>query len=240
VIEFPTIRSRIAPGAATVPSAVRDLTPGAAIVFTGAAAVKGFVRALASAEMDVRALAGFTLVGVGRETIAALRRHGLRCDLALRSYLPIRVAAELHRAMGSLAAHPVLLVRDGQAASALGEGLEAAGASVTQIEVATRAVDERGRQSLERLILRKRLDAVVLASSSAAEALIAAGLKVPPATRVFAIGPSAAATAQRLGLPQARVPDDSGADALVADVAATLREVAPDADGDSSLAASSD
>ena len=222
VIEFPAIRSMPTPEAAAIPDALERLPGGGAIVFTGAAAVRGFMRSLAASGNDGRALAGFHLVGIGRETIEALRRAHLTCDLPLRSYLPIHVAAALRRSVGPLEAHPVLLVRDGQGPSALGEGLEAAGARVTQIEVAHRAVDGRGRQSIERTMAAGRLDAIVIPSSSAAEALIASGLVVAPAVRVIAIGPSTAATAERLGLPAALVPAGSGVDAMVAELVAGL------------------
>lgn len=111
---------------------------------------------------------------------------------------------------------PVLLIRDGQESSALGEGLTAAGAQVTQIEVATRVVDAHARLSVERRLRDRQIDAIVLASSSAAEALAAGGLAVPESVPLIAIGPATAATAERLGLPRARVPDGSGVDALVA------------------------
>ena len=240
VIEFPAIRSLPTPDVASIPAALGSLPQGGAIVFTGAAAVRGFVRALGGSERDVRALAGFELVGIGRETIAALRRAGLRCDLPLRSYLPIQVAAALRRGVGPLEGHPVLLVGDGQGPSALGEGLEAAGARVTQVVVATRSVDGRGRQSLERAMEAGRLDAIVLPSSSAAEALIASGLVVRPDVRVIAIGPSTAGTAERLGLPTALVPAGSGVDALIAELVAGLGPASADRSDRPLASASSD
>jgi uroporphyrinogen-III synthase len=174
------------------------------VVFTGAAAVTATIGALRHAGKDARSLAGLTLAGIGRETVTALRRAGLRADLRLRSYLPIRVTAALARRLGALDGVPVLLVRDGQEGSALAAGLASAGARVTSLQLATRAVDGRGRQLLDRSMASGRLDAVVLPSSSAAEALVAAGLSVPERVLVIAIGPTTAATAVRLGLPQAR------------------------------------
>ena len=222
VTQFPTIRQLPGPDVDSVPAAVRGLAGSGAIVFTGAAAVNGFLRALARAGMDARALVGLSLVGVGRGTIEALRRARLQCDLPIRSYLPIRVAAALRRGKGHLEAHPVLLVRDGGGRSALGDGLAAAGARVTQLQVATRTAHSRGRKNVERMMAAGQLDAIVLSSSSAAEALVAGGLVVPQGILVVAIGPSTAATAERLGLPAAVVPDASGADALIEELVGRL------------------
>ena len=222
MIQYPTIRQLPGPDASSVPAAVRGLDGSGVIVFTGAAAVSGFLRALARGGLDARALVGLSLAAVGRETIAALRRARLQCDLPIRSYLPIQVAAALRRGKGYLDDQPVLLIRDGGARSALGDGLEGAGTRVTQLQVATRTVDARGRKNAERMMAAGQLDAIVLPSSSAAEALIEGGLVVPPGVLVVAMGPSTAATAERLGLPAAVVPDTSGVDALVEALVARL------------------
>ena len=231
VVEFPTIRFRPGPDVTAVAPAVDALAAEPegrrVLVFTGAAAVTRCLRALVRAGGDARSLAGLTLVAIGRGTIAELRGAGLRCDLALRSYLPIRVAAAIRRHAGPLEGLPVLLVRDGQEPSALGDGLMAAGARVTQLEIATRVVDGRGRQQLDRLIAHGRLDAVVLPSSSAAEALVTAGFTVPSSVEVIAIGPATAATAARRGLPRTRVPGGTGVDALTRELLAHLAEVGP-------------
>ena len=228
VIQFPVIRSLPGPDAAAVPAAVRGLARSGAIVFTGAAAVIGSVRALARAGLDARALVGLTLVGVGRETIGALRRARLQCDVLIRSYLPIHVTAALRRAMGHLDSQPVLFMRDGGGPSALGEGLEAAGARVTQLQVASRAIDGRGRKHVERMMAAGQLDAIVLPSSSATQALVGGGLVVPAGLRVIAIGPTTAATAERLGLPAPAVPDGPGVDALVDTLVAGLSAAGAD------------
>ena len=226
VVEFPTIRTHVGPDADAVPEAVARQGGRGAVVFTGPAAVAASTRALRRGGLDARALAGLQLVAIGRETIAALRRAGLRRDVALRSYLPIRVTAVLTRALGPLDGLPVLLVRDGEEPSALAAELTAAGARVAQLQVANRTIDGRGCRHLERLIAARQLDAVVLPSSSAAEALVSGGLSLPSGLRVFAIGPATAATAARLGLPTARVPQSSGADGLIADVLGVLTTTA--------------
>jgi uroporphyrinogen-III synthase len=58
----------------------------------------------------------------------------------------------------------------------------------------------------------------VLPSSSAAEALVAAGLVVPPDVPVIAIGPGTAATAARVGLPKAHVATGRGERGLVSEL----------------------
>ena len=235
VIQFPTIRMLPGPDVGSVPAAVRRMEGSGVIVFTGSAAVSEFLRALARAGLDARALVGLSLVAVGRGTIAALRRARLQCDLPIRSYLPIQVAAALRRSKGHLAAQPVLLIRDGEGRSALGDGLAAAGARVTQVQVATRAVDTRGHKNAERMIAAGQLDAIVLPSSSAAEALAKGGLVVPPGVLVIAMGPSTAATAERLGLQAAVIPATSGVDGLMETLVARL--TTPSA-GDPSVGAS--
>jgi len=222
VIQFPTIRLLPGPDAGSVPAAVRGLEGSGVILFTGAAAVNGFLRALARAGLDARELVGLSLAAIGRETIAALRRARLQCDLPMRSYLPIRVAAALRRGRGHLEAQPVLLIRDAGGRSALGDGLEAAGARVTQLQVATRVVAARGRKNAERMMAAGQLDAIVLPSSSAAHALVEGGMVVPSGVLMVAMGPSTAATAEHLGLPAAVVPDTSGGDGLVEALVARL------------------
>jgi uroporphyrinogen III methyltransferase/synthase len=148
----------------------------------------------------------------------------MHCDVPVRSYLPIRVAAAIRRAAGPLEGLPILLIRDGQETSALGEGLTAAGATVTQIEVATRVVDAHARSSVARALDAGRIDAVVLPSSSAAEALVGTGVTVPASVAVVAIGPATAATAGRLGLT-ARLPHGAGVDALVDELVAAFARV---------------
>lgn len=218
VLEFPAIRLRPGPDLDDFAPSLEALGGKGAIVFTGAVAVGACLDALARSKQDARAFAGITLVAMGRETSAALARAGLRCDVALRSYLPIRLAATLRRRVGPLESYPILLVRDGQKQSALGDALTAAGAQVTQLRLARRAVDARGRRQLERVIDAERLDALVLPSSSAVEALFTAGLSIPAAVPAFAIGPSTSAAAVRRGLPSARVARCSGAQALVDEV----------------------
>ena len=85
-----------------------------------------------------------------------------------------------------------------------------------------------------------RLDAIVIPSSSAAEALVASGLVVAPHVRVFAIGPSTAATAEQLGLPAARVQTGSGVDSMVAELVAGLGPAAADRTDPFFASASSD
>jgi uroporphyrinogen-III synthase len=223
-----------------VAAAVEALGGAGAVVFTGATSVASSLEALARAGRDARSLAGLTLVGIGRETVAALRRAGLRCDLPLRSYLPIRVAAALARRHGTLDGLPVLLVRDGQEGSALGEGLAAAGARVAPLQLATRAIDGRGRQPLDRVMAAGRLDAVVLPSSSAAEALVAGGLTVPPSVPVIAIGPATAAAAARLGLPEAHVTKGSGERGLVGELLRRFASQGPSSGSAPRQSASSD
>ena len=215
VHEFPTVRGRPGGDVERLAPALAALGGAGAIVFTGAAAVRAALAALRRAGRDARALAGPTLVGIGRETVAALRRGGLRADLRLRSYQPARVAAALERRLGALAGAHVLMLRDGQDGSGLAQGLAAAGARVLTLDLVERVLDGRGRQPLERVIAGGGLDAVVLPSSSAVEALAAVGPALPADIHVIAIGAATAETAARLGLPAAQVA--SGGEAGIVD-----------------------
>lgn len=215
VLEFPAIRLRPGPDVGAFGPSLDALDQRGAVVFTGATAVRACLDTLARSGRDARSLAGLTLVAVGRETAAALGRAGLRCDVAISSYLPIRLSATLRRRLGPLERYPILLLGDGQEHSALGDALIAAGARVVRLGLAHRAVDARGRRQLERVIEAGRLDALVLPSSSAVEALFATGLSIPTEVPTFAIGPTTADTAAQRGLPSARVARGSGATALV-------------------------
>lgn len=132
------------------------------------------------------------LAAVGLRTAAALAAlAGREVDL---------VPAD-QRAAGLVAAFPpapgrVLVAQADRAGGELVDGLLELGADVTAVE-AYRTLPRT--PSAEELAILDTADAIVLASPSAADSLVAA-LRVPPTVRIVALGPTTATAATRLGL----------------------------------------
>ncbi|HEX9506735.1 MAG TPA: uroporphyrinogen-III C-methyltransferase, partial [Acidimicrobiia bacterium] len=189
VVELPAIS--IEPIEIALPS----LAEYAWLVFTSANGVIAFFdRALASASLDARALAGTRIAAIGPGTARALTDRGVRADL-----LPERFVAE-----SLLESFPdpdvpgarALLARAEQARDVLPEGLTARGYAVDVLPV-YRTVQATPPPAVLERVRAGRVDAITFTSSSTVDNLCnLLGSTPEPQPLVVSIGPVTSATAR--------------------------------------------
>jgi uroporphyrinogen-III synthase len=179
------------------------------IVFTSANGVAAVQEHLAGR------LAGARIAAVGPATAAAVRALGVEPAFVPENY----AAAEIVAGLGDLAGQRVLLPQADIADPWLGDQISAAGATVDAIVAyRTVAVDPSAIEAAE---LEHGVDAVVLASGSAARSLAALAAKFPGVTRALqrtllvAIGPKTAEAAREVALPVDLVADEATSEGII-------------------------
>lgn len=173
-----------------------DLSSFDVIAFTSRHGVRGFMRALAASGRDLRALARARFAAVGPTTAAELRAHHATPDIVPDEHRACGLAGAIERLAEGRRLR-VLFACGTLAREELPERLRASGHRVDEAVVyQTRLLDIAAR---ERARIEEGIDAVLLASPSAARALAASGVALGRAL-VGCIGPSTATTAQREGL----------------------------------------
>jgi uroporphyrinogen III methyltransferase/synthase len=171
------------------------------VLFTSPNGVDGFVQALTEAGESPRALGQRHLGVIGPGTQEALARHGLRAELMASPFTGEGLARRL---LDHVRPKRVLIPRARVANRALPEILEQAGVVVDVISTyETQSLSPEQRAVLSQA-LAKGVDAVLLTSSSTAQAvaeLLREGeVAVTPGVVMAAIGPVTQAAAERLGL----------------------------------------
>ncbi len=202
VVEAPLIRVVPAEDTAAAAAVLERLASYAWVVFTSANAVEPFFTLLARRGLDARALAGCRVAAVGDATAGALAGHGLRADLVPREARGEALVEPL--AALSPPGSRFLLPRGDQARPELPDGLRRLGFQVDEAVVYRTLPDEEGARQAA-AALKEGVDAVVLASPSAADSLAAAlatGERGLEGARPVAIGPTTAARVRELGLPE--------------------------------------
>jgi uroporphyrinogen III methyltransferase / synthase len=200
VVQFPTIR--IVPAADEEPllRAAREADGYDWIVFTSVNGVARFWAAMRAVGRDARALGGVSICAIGPATAAALELEGVRADLVPEKFVAESVLEAL-RAEGDLTGRRVLLPRAELARSTLPEGLEAAGAEVTDV-VAYRTVPDGGEaERFREMLAAGEVDLVTFTASSTVNNFVdLVGTAIGGAV-VASIGPITSATARERGLP---------------------------------------
>jgi uroporphyrinogen III methyltransferase/synthase len=179
------------------------------VIFTSDNGVDRFFRLVDEAALDARIFRGAKLAAIGEGTARSLRARGLRADLVPPSFRGEALADAVLDAIvlyrGASAGARVLLPRALVARDVVPERLRVAGVEVDVVPLyETRRASSAVHSELLDRLAGGALDAVLLASSSTAEALVEA-LGPNPATAlervvVASIGPITTATAERLGL----------------------------------------
>jgi uroporphyrinogen-III synthase len=195
--------------AAVLDSVLQDVAAYDWIVFTSANGVAAVQEHLSGR------LAGVKIAVVGPATAAAVRALGLE-----PSFVPANFAAsEIVEGLGDLAGRRVLLPQADIADPWLADQIRAAGATVDAVVAyRTVAVDPSAVEAAE---LEQGVDAVVLASGSAARSLAALAAKFPGVTKslqqslVVAIGPKTAEAAREVALPVGVVADEASAEGII-------------------------
>ena len=160
-------------------------------------------------------LAGAKIAAVGPATAGAVRALGVEPAFVPANY----AAAEIVEGMGELEGRRVLLPQADIADPWLADQIRAAGASVDAVVAyRTVALDPSAVEAAE---LEQGVDAVVLASGSAARSLAALAAKFPGVakelqqTLVVAIGPKTADAAREVALPVGLVADEASAEGII-------------------------
>ena len=179
------------------------------IVFTSANGVAAVREHLAGK------LAGVKIAVVGPATAAAVRALGVEPAFVPDNY----AAAEIVEGLGKLDGQRVLLPQADIADPWLADQIRAAGASVDAV-VAYRTV-EIDPSAVEAAELEEGVDAIVVASGSAARSLAALQAKFPGVARVLqqtllvAIGPKTADAAREVALPVGLVADEASSEGII-------------------------
>lgn len=179
------------------------------IVFTSANGVAAVQEHLAGR------LAGAKIAAVGPATAAAVRALGVE-----PAFVPVNyAAAEIVDGLGELDGRRVLLPQADIADPWLADRIRAAGAEVDAVVAyRTVAVDP---SVVEAAALEEGVDAVVLASGSAARSLAALAAKFPGVakslqhTLLVAIGPKTAEAAREVALPVGVVADEASSEGII-------------------------
>jgi uroporphyrinogen III methyltransferase / synthase len=191
------------------------------IVFSSRHGVRGFRRFIEGAGLDTRRLAHVRLAAVGPITARELESWGLRPDVVPDPARADALVAALRRA--SPRPRRVLFPCGTLALDMIPEALGSDGVEVDRLivyETRLRTIAERDRDAIERGV-----DAVLLASPSAATALGESGVALGGAA-LICIGPTTADAARHVGwtdVQVASVHSDAGLVALVTDVLSGVR-----------------
>lgn len=192
------------------------------IVFSSANAVDAFMNRLRAGPLDLRALGGVRLCGVGPATAERLARQGLKVDLTPPEYR----AEALLRALterGDVTGVKILLPHGDIGRELLAEELRKQGADVTEV-VAYRTIfveaDREGEPDIYRMLLERNIDVVTFTSASAVRNFVRV-LGAEPAsdllgsTVVACIGPVTAEAASQSNITTTIQPSNYTIPALV-------------------------
>ena len=212
VVELPLIEIAEPADPAAVDGALRALQRYDWVVFTSANAVRAVARRARALGIGPAEWRARKIASVGPATTAALRE----------SFAGVAIAAEpaVHDALNvlkELAGHArgrrFLLPTSDRAREALAEGLRAAGAAVdVVVAYRTTAPDGLRERALEGL--RDGADAVVFASPSAVQNLLAAAGELAPRVKAAVIGPVTEQACRRAGIDVVAVAAPATAEGL--------------------------
>jgi uroporphyrinogen-III synthase len=195
--------------AVTLESVLRDVAVYDWLVFTSANGVAAVQEHLAGK------LAGVRIAAVGPATAAAVRALGVEPAFVPTNF----AAAEIVEGLGELEGRRLLLPQADIADPWLADRIRAAGALVDAVVAyRTVAVDPSAVEAAE---LEQGVDAVVLASGSAARSLAALAAKFPRVAKALqhtvlvAIGPKTAEAAREVALPVGLVADEASAEGII-------------------------
>jgi uroporphyrinogen III methyltransferase/synthase len=167
--------------------------------------------------LDARTFGAARVCAVGPKTAEALARRGIRPDAVPSEYVA-EALVEALKGHGQLKGASVLLPRAKDARELIPEELGKLGARVDVLPIYENVRPERYPEAALEALRRGELDAVTLASSSAAknyEALCREQGADPKRVPCAVIGPATRRTAETLGLPVAAMPSEYTVEGLV-------------------------
>jgi len=207
VVVAPLIEIRPAPDRRVWKQVARDVQRADWVVVTSANGAEA-LRELAPL---LRGADGPRVAAVGPATAAALRELGLE-----PAFLPERfAAAEIAAGLGDLVGARVLVLQSDLASRELAGDLAARGAVVDRAIAYATAEAVPPRPELDELA--RGVDAVLLASGSAARSLAALAEELPAVREalVVCIGPKTATVAREAGLPVGLVADEATNEGMI-------------------------
>jgi uroporphyrinogen III methyltransferase/synthase len=199
----PLIETRAVEPSAADAARLTSLDAYDVVAFTSENAVDAVFDRLAASGRDLRAFGRAKLGAIGDATRDALSRRGAKVDILAREAINEGLATAIKEALGAdLARSRVLLPRARVARESLVVELERAGASVDVVPVyETHRRVEEARAELAQLLRARRIDVVLLTSSSIAQAFADATVPADREGLVLAsIGPITTKTAEQAGL----------------------------------------
>jgi uroporphyrinogen III methyltransferase/synthase len=215
----PTIR--IAPPADAGPlrDAVTHLDCYDWILFTSGNTVDAVFSSIGDASLDVRALAGAKVCGIGAKTREALRSRGIRADLIPEDSRAEGVIAALRPLLADRTR--ILLPRAEVAREVLPDSLRDVGAEVDVVTAYQNLPPEpKELERIRSLVDPAESDAVLFTSSSTVQNLFDLlgqdAVNQLNALELFSIGPITTQTAERLGLRIAATSPEQTTESLVA------------------------
>lgn len=226
VIEAPAIEIRPAGDTAAIDACLRRLGEYDLVAFTSANGVRAFIEHCGRLGIDARAMARAKLAAIGPATAAALREHFLQPDIVPADYTSVGLGAALAKL--DLKGRRVLLPRADIATETLPTLLRQAGAEVDEVAFYTTVCPESLLPAAAEAIAAGHVDWITFASSSCVTNFLAllakSGLRLPPTSRLAAIGPVTAETLRQASLTVTAQAKEATVEALVhAIVAASVQ-----------------
>lgn len=232
-IVVPTIVLRPPPDPARITRAIHDLASYDLVAFTSENGVARFFAHLHEQAKDARAFGAARVAAIGSGTAAELAAHAITADIVPKDFVGEALATSILEALGGSGTRPdgspvrILLPRALVAREVVPERLRAAGCIVDVVPVyETTAPPAETRDALVRLLEQRRIDIVMLTSSSTAANLCdLLGERAPDLLRsalVASIGPITTDTATKRGLEVAVTAEVSTLPGLVAAIEAYL------------------
>jgi uroporphyrinogen III methyltransferase/synthase len=196
VVELPAIRIEPRIDGDEARSAVDRIGDYALVCLTSPNGVRLLFEAMATANLDARALAGATVAAIGPGTARSLAEHGIVADVVPERFFAEALVEAL--APVDVEGRRVLVARAAEARDVLPDALRERGAEVDAVAF-YQTVRETPRP--EAIEAAQAADYVTFTSSSTVRNLTEAlGDRFPPAARIVSIGPITSEAARAAGL----------------------------------------
>lgn len=153
---------------AAVDAAIEALSSYQVIVFCSRNGVQYFLDRLLALGKDARTLAGVQIAAVGSKTAAALSEYHLNADIIPDDF---RAESLVQRLAPDAAGKRIMIVRASRGRDLLADGLQAAGAEVSQVVAYSHGDVTEADPRLVELAKQGKIDWVTLTSSASAESI---------------------------------------------------------------------
>jgi uroporphyrinogen III methyltransferase/synthase len=202
-IEYPTLAIRSLTDRSEFLHALAGFSGCDWVIFTSANGVRTFFEALRELGKDARVFGGMKIAAIGPRTADSLAQSGIRADFVPEVFTGRELARQLI-GYTDLRGKKVLLLRSEIASRELVEGLEAGGASVTDVPVYTAEPHTGNDKDLIEQMQHGRVQWLTFASPSAVRAFFE---QIPPEVvqsvesgQVASVGPVTSKELARLGV----------------------------------------